>query len=97
VLANLERKKHRSERKQVEENIRLEALNALATLAIHDPVFQSRAFDDLEGTLARYGFTLNDRELQEVRDFQDRIRGSDEELVQVFRNPRTIYARWRHH
>jgi hypothetical protein len=81
----------------VEENIRLEALNALATLAIHDPVFQSRALYDLEGTLARYGFTLNDREMQEVRDFQDRIRASDEELIDVFRSPRTIYARWRRH
>ena len=81
----------------MEENIRLEALNALATLAIHDPVFQREAFDDLEGTLARYGFTLNDREMQEVRDFQDRIRGSEEELIDVFRSPRTIYARWRRH
>ena len=79
----------------MEENIRQEALNALATLAIQDPQFQRRAFDDLEGTLANYGFTLTAEEMQVVRDFQDRVRSDEEILVAVFRNPRVIYRFWR--
>lgn len=75
--------------------VRQEALNALATLAIEDPAFMVRAFDDLEGTLERYGFTLNAREMQILRDFQDRVRGSDEQVIGLLRNPRVLYAFWR--
>jgi hypothetical protein len=66
------------------ENIRQEALNALATLATADPGFVVDAFADLEATLEAYGFTLTEEEIEEVRDFQRR-------------NPRRVYGFWRHH
>ncbi len=87
--------KPRPEGKRVAEYIRQEALNALATLAREDPAFMVDAFDDLEATLARHGFTLNAQEMEVVRDFQNRVRGSDEEIVGLLRNPRVLYAYWR--
>jgi len=53
------------------EEIRLEALRALTILAIHDDQFRRGVWDDLEGTLTRFGFALNDREMEQVRDFRD--------------------------
>ncbi len=52
-----------------QEEIRLEVLKALTVLAVHDDQFRHSIWEDLEGTLARYGFVLNDRELAQVRDF----------------------------
>ena len=80
---------------QEQGDIRQEALNALATLATHDPGFMARAFDDLEGTLERYGFTLNAQEMQVLRDFQDSVRRSDEQVIGLLRNPRVLYTFWR--
>lgn len=83
---------------QEQEYIRQEALNALATLAIHDPGFMARAFDEdhrLEDTLERYGFTLNAQEMQVLRDFQDSVRRSDEQIIGLLRNPRVLYTFWR--
>lgn len=78
------------------ENIRQEALNALATLAIEDPAFVVNAFDDLEYTLERYGFALNAQEMEIVRDFQSRVRESDEGIDELLRDPRVVYAKsWR--
>jgi hypothetical protein len=51
------------------EEIRLEALKALTILAIHDDQFRNGLFDDLEGTLSRYGLVLNDPEMTQVRNF----------------------------
>jgi hypothetical protein len=51
------------------EEIRLETLKALTILAIHDDQFRLGLWDDLEGTLARYGFALNDREMEQVKNF----------------------------
>jgi hypothetical protein len=88
--------KPRPEGKRVAENIRQEALDALATLAIEDPAFVVNAFDDLEYTLERYGFTLNEQEMEIVRDFQTRVRGSDEGIDELLRDPRVVFAkRWR--
>jgi hypothetical protein len=89
--------KPRQERERMPENIRHEALNALATLAVADPRFVADAFADLEGTLASYGFTLNEQEMEIVRDFQSRVRDSDEGIDALFRNPRLVYGFWRHH
>jgi hypothetical protein len=50
------------------EEIRLETLSALTTLAVHDEQFRYGLWDDLEGTLERYGFTLNDQEMTQVRN-----------------------------
>jgi hypothetical protein len=79
------------------ENIRHEALNALATLATADPGFVVDLFADLESTLARYGFTLSDQEMEVVGDFQSRVRDSDEGIQELLRNPRAVYGFWRHH
>jgi hypothetical protein len=80
---------------QEQEYIRQEALNALATLAREDPGFLVRAFDDLEGTLDRYGFSLNAQEMQVLGEFQDRVRRSEEQIIGLLRNPRLLYAFWR--
>ena len=63
------------------EEIRLEALRALTTLAIHDDQFRSEVWDDLEGTLTRFGFALNDEEMMQVRNFRDALAESIEEDV----------------
>ncbi len=63
------------------EEIRLEALKALTLLAVHDEQFRSGVWDDLEGTLTRYGFALNDREMAQVKDFVYAVRNTlDEDL-----------------
>jgi hypothetical protein len=54
-----------------QEEIRLEVLKALTILAMHDEQFRSGVFDDLEGTLMRYGFALTDQEMAQVRNFRD--------------------------
>ena len=62
--------------------IREKALGALTTQAIHDDQFRSEAINDLEGTLRRYGFGLNEQEIQLVRDFQSRVAHmSDEDVL----------------
>jgi hypothetical protein len=85
----------------VQENIRQEALDALAKLAMADPRFVLDVFDDpdadLNAKLARYGFSLNEQELEEVREFLRRVHSSDEGVAEVFRYPRMVYARWRGH
>ena len=58
------------------EEIRLEALKALTVLVIHDDQFRRAVWDDLEGTLTRYGFALNEREMAKVRDFRNAIADS---------------------
>ena len=63
------------------EEIRLEALRALTILAVHEEEFRRGMWDDLEGTLTRYGFALNDQELEQVRNFVFTVRDSlDEDL-----------------
>jgi hypothetical protein len=61
--------------------IRLEALRALTILATHDDEFRRGVWDDLEGTLARYGFDLSDQEMAQVRDFRDAVVNSIDEEV----------------
>jgi hypothetical protein len=63
------------------EEIRLETLQALTILAIHDEQFRTGLWDDLEGTLARYGFVLNDREMDQVRSFTHAAANSVDEDV----------------
>jgi hypothetical protein len=58
------------------EEIRLEALRALTILAVHDEQFRHEMWDDPEGTLNRYGFALNDPELEQVRNFFYAVRES---------------------
>ena len=60
------------------EEIRLEALRALTTLAIHDDQFRNEVWDDLEGTLTRFGFALNEQEMMKVRNFRDALAESIE-------------------
>jgi hypothetical protein len=55
------------------EEIRLEALRALTILAIHDDQFRRGVWDDLEGTLTRFGFALNDQEMAQVRSLRDAV------------------------
>jgi len=63
------------------EEIRLEALRALTILAVHDEQFRLGLWDDLDGTLERYGFALNDQEMAQVRNFVYAVRESlDEDL-----------------
>jgi hypothetical protein len=63
------------------EEIRLEALRALTILAVHEEEFRRGMWDDPEGTLTRYGFALNDQELEQVRNFVFTVRDSlDEDL-----------------
>ena len=64
-----------------QEEIRLETLKALTVLAIHDDQFRSGIWDDPEGTLARYGFALNDLEMTKVMNFRDALADSIEEDV----------------
>jgi hypothetical protein len=63
------------------EEIRLEALRALTVLAMHDEEFRRGVWDDLEGTLTRYGFALSDQEMAQVRNFRDAVVNSIEEDV----------------
>jgi hypothetical protein len=51
------------------EEIRLEALRALTILAVHDEQFRYDIWEDLEGTLERYGFALNEPEMAQVNNF----------------------------
>lgn len=60
------------------EEIRLEALKALTVLVIHDDQFRREVWDDLEGTLTRYGFALNDQEMMKVKNFRDALADSIE-------------------
>ncbi len=63
------------------EEIRLEALRALTILAVHDEQFRLGLWDDLEGTLERYGFALNDQEMAQVRNFIYAVRDSVDEAI----------------
>jgi hypothetical protein len=66
------------------EEIRLEALKGLTILAMHDEQFRREVWTDLEGTLTRYGFALNDQEMAQVRRFRDAVVNSlDEEIYQA--------------
>jgi hypothetical protein len=58
------------------EEIRIETLRALTILAVHDEQFRREMWDDLEGTLNRYGFALNDPELEQVNNFIYAVRES---------------------
>lgn len=62
--------------------IREDALRGLTILAINDRRFRSEAVNDLEGTLRRYGYDLNDQEMEEVRNFHSSVANmNDEEIV----------------
>jgi hypothetical protein len=64
------------------EEIRLEVLKALTILAIYDDQFRRGAISDLEGTLRRYGFVLNDQEMGRVRTSREEVADmSDADLV----------------
>ena len=64
------------------EEIRLEVLKALTILAIYDDQFRRGAISDLEGTLTRYGFVLNDQEMERVRTSREDVADmSDTDLV----------------
>jgi hypothetical protein len=64
--------------------IRLEVLRALTILAVHDEEFRLGLWDDLEGTLARFGFALSDQEMAQVRDFRDAVVNSiDEDVLEA--------------
>ena len=64
------------------EEIRLEVLKALTILAIYDDQFRRGAISDLEGTLRRYGFVLNDQEMERLRTSrEDAADMSDADLV----------------
>jgi len=63
------------------EEIRLEALRVLTDLAVNDDRFRRGLWDDLEGTLARYGFDLNAREIAQVRNFINAFDDSIKEAV----------------
>ncbi len=63
------------------EEMRLEALRALTILATHDEQFRRGVWDDLEGTLTRYGFALSDQEMAQVRNFRDAVVNSIDEDV----------------
>jgi hypothetical protein len=76
------------------EYIRREALNALAAVAIAEPGFLADAFADLEPTLARYGFDLNEEELEVFKDFQRRVQNSDQEIDALLRNPSVLHHFW---
>jgi hypothetical protein len=73
------------------EEIRLEALKGLTILAIHDEQFRSRVIDDLEGTLRRYGYALNEQEMQRVRYAHEEIAGmTAEDLARELSDERAI-------
>ena len=59
------------------EEIRLEALRVLTSLAVNDDQFRHGLWDDLEGTLSEYGFDLNARELAQLRNL---IRAVDDSI-----------------
>jgi hypothetical protein len=63
------------------EEIRIEALTALTILAVHDEQFRRGLWDDLEGTLERYGFALNDQEMVQVRNFIYGVRDSVDDAL----------------
>jgi len=63
------------------EEVRLEALKALTVLVIHDDEFRREVWDDPEGTLTRYGFALNEREMAKVRGFHEALADSVEDDV----------------
>jgi hypothetical protein len=63
------------------EEIRLEALKALTVLAVHDDEFRRRIWEDLEGTLESYGFVLNGREIEQIRNFIDAVDSSIKDEV----------------
>jgi ribosome-binding protein aMBF1 (putative translation factor) len=75
------------------EEIRLEALQGITVLAIHDDQFRRAVMDDLEGTLRRYGYELTDQEMERLRRAQRDIAGwSDEDLARFLRErePRVL-------
>ena len=62
--------------------MRENVLRELASRAATDPEFLERAREDLEGTLARYGYHLTDEEMQLVSNLRRRsTRTSSEELA----------------
>jgi hypothetical protein len=63
------------------EEIRLETLSALTTLAVHDRQFRYGLWDDLVGTLERYGFDLNEQEMTQVRNVIYAVRNSIDEDI----------------
>ena len=63
------------------EEIRLEVLRALIALATRDVEFRRGIWEDLEGTLTRYGFALSDQEIAQVRNVRDAISSSLDEDV----------------
>ena len=58
------------------EEIRLEALRALTILAVHDEEFRREMWDDPEGALDRYGFSLIAAEMAQVNNFLYAVRES---------------------
>ena len=50
-------------------------------MATHDDEFRRGVWDDLEGTLTRYGFALRDQEMAQVRNFRDAVVNSIDEDV----------------
>lgn len=76
--------------------IRDETISGLITLAIYDPHFRRGLVDDLEGTLEKYGFSLNEAEMAEVRAVQDHVAYmSDEELVRLLTESPPVRRLWR--
>jgi hypothetical protein len=63
------------------EEIRLETLSALTTLAVHDEQFRYGLWNDLEGTLERYGFDLNEQEMTQVRNVINAVGNSIDEDI----------------
>ena len=62
--------------------VRENVLRELASRAATDPEFLERAREDLQGTLARYGYHLTDEEMQLVSNLRRRsTRTSSEELA----------------
>jgi hypothetical protein len=62
--------------------VRENVLRELASRAATDPEFLERAREDLEGTLARYGYHLTDGEMRLVRNLRRQSAGiSSEELA----------------
>ena len=57
------------------------ALEALATLSIHDPDFLGSLRGNLESTLGDYGFALSPDEMQAVRQYlTEHAEQSDQEI-----------------
>jgi hypothetical protein len=73
------------------EEIRLEALKGLTILAIHDDQFRSAVMEDLEGTLSRYGYALNDAEMERVRSAHEEFAGmTDADLARALNERRVM-------